>query len=197
MQISLLPWEGIWPGLHPSVFLADGARVIGDARLGEDVSIWYNTVIRADVHYIEIGARTNIQDLSCLHVENQKFPLILGSDVTVGHSVTLHGCTVHDGCLIGMGAVLLNGCEVGEESLIAAHAIVPEGMKIPPGSLVMGSPAKIRRELSPEERAKIRSSGKKYCGYVRRTLESLESAGLLESLEDRNWHHQWTHCKKV
>src|SRR5208282_975595 len=118
------------------------AQVIGDVVLGEDASIWMNTVVRGDVHYIRIGRNTNIQDNSVLHGMLGKWPVVLGDDVTVGHNVTLHGCVIEDRCLIGMGVIILNGARIGAGSIIAAGALIPEETVIPPGSLVMGIPGK-------------------------------------------------------
>lgn len=134
--------------IHPTAFIASSADVLGDVRLGELSSVWYQAVLRADMEPITIGARSNIQDLTMVHVD-EGVPCTIGRDVTVGHRVILHGCTVEDGCLIGMGAILLNHVRVGAGSVIAAGAVVREGMEIPPGSLVMGVPAKVVRPVDP------------------------------------------------
>ncbi len=131
-----------------TVFVADGARVTGDVRLGDQVSIWFNAVLRGDINFIQIGDRTNIQDNCVCHLEND-IPCIVGSDVTVGHNAILHGCTVEDGCLIGMGAIVLNGARIGKGSIIGAGAVVKEHMVVPPGSLVVGIPGKIIRDCGP------------------------------------------------
>jgi carbonic anhydrase/acetyltransferase-like protein (isoleucine patch superfamily) len=140
------------------------AQVIGAVALGEDVSIWMNTVVRGDVNRIRIGARTNVQDNCVLHVTAQH-STTLAEDVTVGHSVTLHGCTIEPLCLVGIGAIVLNGAVVGEESIVAAGALVPEGMVVPSRSVVMGSPAKVRRAVTEEERAGLRRYAANYVGY--------------------------------
>ena len=140
------------------------AQVIGAVELGDDSSVWMNTVIRGDVNRIRLGARTNVQDNCVLHVTAQH-PTVLADDVTVGHSVTLHGCKVERHCLIGIGAIVLNGAVVGEESIVAAGALVPEGMQVPPRSVVMGAPAKVRREVTEEERAGLRRYAENYVRY--------------------------------
>ena len=139
--------------------------IIGDVTIGEDASVWPGTIIRGDVHYIRIGARTNVQDASVLHVMRDEWPLILGDEVTVGHSVTLHGCTIESLCLIGMGSIILNGARIGTGSIVAAGTLVTERTVIPPGSLVMGSPAKVKRTLTPADRASIANYAKRYVEY--------------------------------
>ncbi|MFY9271324.1 MAG: gamma carbonic anhydrase family protein, partial [Candidatus Manganitrophaceae bacterium] len=139
------------PRIPATVFIASSAQVIGDVEIGEESSIWFGTVVRGDVNHIRIGARTNVQDLSVLHVTRRTHPLIIGNEVTAGHRVTLHGCTVHDRVLIGMGAILLDGAEIGAGSIIGAGALVTEGAKIPPGTLALGVPARVKRSLTAEE----------------------------------------------
>lgn len=165
--MSLLPFRGVSPRLHPSVFVADGAQIVGDVEIGEDSSVWFNAVLRGDVHYVRVGRRTNIQDLCMLHVTRGTHPCVVGNEVTVGHGVTLHGCTVRDGCLIGMGAIVLDGADVGEGCLVAAGALVTEGFNAPPRSLVMGFPAKTVRPLTPEETAFVRQGAANYVRYVK------------------------------
>lgn len=159
------PYKGIHPKIHPTVFIVESAIIIGDVEIGEYSSIWFNAVIRGDVNYIRIGDRTNIQDLCMFHVTKNTHPLILGSDITVGHSVTLHGCTIKDRCLIGMGAVILDGAVVGEDCIIGAGALVTEGAVIPPGTLAVGMPAKPKRDLTDAEKARIRQSAQNYIDY--------------------------------
>lgn len=156
-----------------SVFVAPGSWIIGRVTIGEDSSVWYNVVIRGDVHSITIGERTNIQDGSILHVRNKTGPLIIGNDVTCGHAVTLHGCTVQDRCLIGIGAIVLDGAVVETESFVAAGALVPPGMVVPSGTLVTGIPAKVRRDLSKDERADIAASADRYVNYAKESRNSL------------------------
>lgn len=163
----LKPYKGIFPVLGEGVFIEDSAQVIGDVRIGRDSSVWFNAVVRGDVHYIRIGDRTNVQDNSTLHVTKDTYPLVLGNDITVGHNVVLHGCTVKDRCLIGMGAIVLDNAEIGEDSIVGAGALVKEGMKVPPGSLVVGVPAKVVRELTGEEKARLLKSAQNYIEYAR------------------------------
>ena len=164
--MGIIPYKGITPTIHPSVFIADGAHVIGDVEIGRDSSVWYNTVIRGDVHYIRIGERTNIQDNVVVHVTSKKFPTNIGSNVTIGHSAVIHACTINDYCLIGMGAVILDGANVGPYALVAAGAVVTMGMNIPEGMLAAGVPAKIIRTLTNEERQSLAQSAQNYVDYV-------------------------------
>jgi len=162
----LMAYKGIDPVIHEGVFIVDSAIVIGDVEIGEYTSLWFNAVARGDVNYIRIGERTNVQDNCTLHVTNGTHPLVIGSEVTIGHNVTIHGCTVKDRCLIGMGAILLDGSEIGEESVIGAGALVKEGMKVPPRSLVVGLPARVARQLTDEEVARIKKSAANYIEYA-------------------------------
>ncbi len=164
---TLLPYKGIMPRLHATVFVEESARIIGDVTIGAHTSIWFNAVVRGDVNYIRIGERTNVQDNSVLHVTKDVYPLLVGSDVTIGHSVVLHGCTVRDRCLIGMGAVVLDDAEIGEDSIVGAGAVVVESMKVPSRSLVVGVPAKVVRTLNDEEVARIARSARNYMEYTR------------------------------
>jgi len=175
-RVSIGSYQGMSPKIHESVFLADGVRVLGDVELGEDVSIWFNTVVRGDVNFIRIGAGTNVQDLCCLHVEHDRFPLRIGEGVTIGHQVTLHGCTIESFCLIGMGAVIMNNVTVGEESIIGAGALIPENTIIPPRSLVVGMPAKVRRSVNPEEIKRLHGSYKRYIEYSKNYQKPLSQA---------------------
>ena len=144
-------FKNITPKIDKTAYVDQSAQVIGDVEIGAESSVWMNVVIRGDVNHIRIGKRTNIQDLTMIHVMRETHPTIIGDDVTVGHSAVIHGCTIENRCLIGMGAILLNGCRIGTGSIIAAGTLVPEGMIIPPGSMVMGVPGKVRRPLTPEE----------------------------------------------
>ncbi len=160
------------PRLGDQTWVADSADVIGDVTLGEACSVWFGCVIRGDVHRIVIGDRTNIQDLSMIHVTHYKKPdmsdgnpTIIGSDVTVGHRVMLHGCTVEDACLIGMSATILDGAVIGRESIVGAGALVTKNKVFPPRSLIMGSPAKAVRTLSDEEVAELYASAKRYVAF--------------------------------
>ena len=161
----LRPFRGVFPTVHPSAFVDDSAQVIGDVHMGPESGAWMNVVMRGDVNAIRVGARSNIQDLSLLHVMAETHPCIIGDNVTVGHSAVIHGCTIEDRCLIGMGAILLNGCRIGTGSIVAAGTLVPENMVVPPGSMVMGVPGKVRRSLTPEEDASIQWYADNYVRY--------------------------------
>jgi len=171
---SIITFKGITPNIHESVFLCEGVRIIGDVTIGEDSSVWYNCVIRGDVHYIKIGKRVNIQDMSMIHVTNQKYPTTIGDDVSIAHSVTLHGCTLHDNCLIGMGALVLDNSVVGSNSLVAAGTVVRENFVVPEGVLVAGVPGKIIRDLRPDEIERVRSTSPNYVKYVAEYREQLK-----------------------
>jgi carbonic anhydrase/acetyltransferase-like protein (isoleucine patch superfamily) len=139
------------PRIHETAFIAENAVIIGDVEIGEEASVWYGCVLRGDVNFIRIGARTNIQDASVIHVSSKTHPTVLEEEITVGHRVTLHGCYVEKGCLIGIGAILLDGVRIGKNSLVAAGSLVTPGTEIPERSLVMGAPARVKRELTGEE----------------------------------------------
>ena len=162
------------PSVGRDVFVAPNASVIGRVTLADEASIWFGTVLRGDVGPIEVGARSNIQDNCVVHVFKEQHPTVVADHVTVGHSVTLHGCRIDSYCLIGMGATVLNEAHVGERSIVAAGTLVPEGMEIPPGSLVMGLPAKVRRTLTDEERASIDTYAKNYLEYKESYLAELK-----------------------
>ncbi|MST01355.1 MAG: gamma carbonic anhydrase family protein [Pedosphaera sp.] len=143
------------------MYLAKTAVVLGDVTLGEYSSVWYGAVLRGDINRIVVGHHTNIQDNAVLHLADD-FPCIVGNWVTIGHSAIVHACTVGDECLVGMGAVILDGAEIGAQSIVGAKALVTQGMKVPPGSMVLGAPAKVVRALSAEERAGLRHWAQKY-----------------------------------
>jgi carbonic anhydrase/acetyltransferase-like protein (isoleucine patch superfamily) len=164
-QPDIRAYRGKRPQIAASAYIDPSAVIIGDVVIGEDSSVWPCSVVRGDVHYIRIGARTNIQDGSICHVMRGEWPLILGDDVTVGHSVTLHGCTVESRCLIGMGAVILNGVTIGAGSIVAAGTLITERTAIPAGSLVMGSPGKVKRMLTGIDQASIDAYAQRYVGY--------------------------------
>ncbi|GHI09344.1 anhydrase [Streptomyces cellostaticus] len=149
------------PRLDAEVFVAPTASVIGDVSLRSGASVWYGAVLRGDVEKIEVGAASNVQDNCTLHAD-PGFPVSVGERVSIGHNAVVHGATVEDDCLIGMGATVLNGAVIGAGSLVAAQALVPQGMVVPPGSLVAGVPAKVRRELSEEERQGVTLNGTMY-----------------------------------
>jgi gamma-carbonic anhydrase len=164
----IAPYAGRAPRLHGSVFVAENAVVVGDVEIGEGSSIWFGTVVRGDVNHVRIGARTNLQDLTVVHVTSGTHPTLIGDDVTVGHRAVLHGCTIRDRCLVGIGAIVMDGAVVGPDAMVGAGALVSPGTIVPPGTLVLGSPARPRRELTPEERAFLRTSAERYAGYAAR-----------------------------
>ena len=161
----LRPYRGVLPDVHPTAFIDESAQVIGDVAIGQESSVWMCVVIRGDVHRIRIGRRTNIQDGTIVHVMKDTHATTIGDNVTIGHAAVLHGCTIEDQCLIGMGAILLNGVRLGTGSIVAAGTLLPEGMEVPPRSLVMGSPGKVRRELTDRDIAGIQMLADRYVGY--------------------------------
>jgi carbonic anhydrase/acetyltransferase-like protein (isoleucine patch superfamily) len=160
-------YRGVVPKVSASAYIDRSAQVIGDVVIGERSSVWPNATLRGDVNSIRIGQESNIQDNSCLHCDPDPFRLQIGNRVTVGHHVVLHGCTVEDECLIGIGAIVLNGARIGQGSVIAAGALVPEGMEVPPGSLVMGVPGKVKRAVTDEERERFRLNTDNYVERAR------------------------------
>jgi len=165
-------FKGILPTLGEGTWVASSADVVGEVKCGVDCSIWFGCVVRGDVHYIEIGDRVNIQDLSMIHVTHYKNgdkstgnPTIIGNDVTVGHRVMLHGCTIEDACLIGMSATILDGAVIGKESIVGAGALVTKNKVFPPRSLIVGSPAKVVRELNDAEVAELYASATRYVEF--------------------------------
>ena len=159
------PYRGVYPKIAASAYIDPSAQVIGDVEIGERSSVWPNATIRGDVNYIRIGDESNVQDNSVIHVEHDIYPTILGNRVTVGHSVTLHGCVIEDECLIGIGAIVLNGAKIGQGCVIAAGALVPERMEVPAGSMVMGVPARVKREITDAERERFRENAQNYVRY--------------------------------
>jgi carbonic anhydrase/acetyltransferase-like protein (isoleucine patch superfamily) len=151
--------------MHPTAFIDPSAQVIGDVEIGKASSVWMNVVMRGDVHWIRMGQRSNVQDGTIVHVMNGTHPTAIGDDVTIGHGAIVHGCTLHDRVLVGMGAIILNGADVGEDSIVAAGTLLPEGMKVPPRSLVMGSPGKVRRTLTDGDVASILAFATRYVDY--------------------------------
>jgi len=160
--MTLRPFQSSQPHLGSRVFVADNATIVGDVTLGDDASVWFGAVIRGDVHRIRIGARTNIQDNCTLHVTTGTHAVTIAEEVTMGHGVIAHGCTIERGALIGMGSRVLDGAIVGEQALIGAGALVPEGMRVPLRTLVLGVPARVKRELMPNELARLEESWKHY-----------------------------------
>ncbi len=161
----LRSYKGTVPTVDATAFVDQSAQVIGDVHIGAESSVWMNVVIRGDVHHIRIGRRSNIQDLTMVHVMRDAHPTTIGDEVTVGHSAVLHGCTIEDRVLVGMGAMLLNGSSVGSDSIVAAGSLLTEGMRVPPRSLVMGRPARVKRSLTDEEVAEIRWYADNYVAY--------------------------------
>jgi carbonic anhydrase/acetyltransferase-like protein (isoleucine patch superfamily) len=160
--MSLHVYQGKRPQLGRDVYLADGAHLIGEVTVGECSSVWFGSVLRGDINRVAVGHHTNLQDLSVCHVADA-YPCVIGNYVSVGHRAILHGCTLQDEVLVGMGAVLMNGVVAGLQSIIGAGALLTEGLEVPPGSLVYGSPAKIVSQLANKERAAIKSWAEKYC----------------------------------
>jgi len=174
--VMIRSYKGISPKIPATCYVDESAQVIGDVELGENASIWMNAVVRGDVHYVRIGANSNIQDCSVMHGMLNQWPVVVGDWVTVGHSVTLHGCVVEDRCLIGMGSVILNGAKVGAGSIVAAGTLIPEGVVIEPGSLVMGSPGKVRRNLTEQDQESILKYARNYLGYKEQYLKEMKKS---------------------
>jgi carbonic anhydrase/acetyltransferase-like protein (isoleucine patch superfamily) len=162
------PYGGRAPRLHPTVYVAPDGVIVGDVEIGEGASIWFGTVVRGDVNHVRIGARTNLQDHTVVHVTSNTNPTIIGDEVTIGHRVVLHGCTVERRALVGIGAIVLDGAVIGEEAMVGAGALVPPRFVVPPRTLVLGAPAKVRRPLTPDEIAHLARSAERYAGYAAR-----------------------------
>ena len=160
----ILPFKGKWPEIHETTFVAPSADIIGDVTIGENSSVWFQVVIRGDVNTIRIGNRTNIQDHSMLHVTRVKSPLKIGDDVTTGHRVTLHGCTIGNRILLGMGCIILDDAVIGDDCIVGAGTLVTKGTVVPSGSLIVGSPGKVTRALKPDEIAFLKKSAENYVG---------------------------------
>jgi carbonic anhydrase/acetyltransferase-like protein (isoleucine patch superfamily) len=167
MPKMILRYGDMAPKLAADVYVHASAHVIGDVEIGPASSVWFQVVIRADVERVRVGRATNIQDHATIHVSNERWPTILGDGVTIGHRAVLHGCSVGDYALIGIGAIVLDGAEVGSEALVGAGALVAPGAKIPPRTLVLGSPAKPVRNLRPEEIEHLHRSAERYVGYAK------------------------------
>jgi len=180
-SITIQKVSELTPSIGRRVFLATSALVVGDVVLGDDVSVWHNVVIRGDIHWIRIGARSNLQDGVIVHVERGLYPTLLDEEVSVGHGAMLHGCTVGAGSLIGMGAMVLNDAVIGEGSLVAAGAVVREGFKVPPRSLVAGVPAVVKRPLTDAEVDRARRTATNYVEYKNTYLEQGLGRPLPES----------------
>ncbi|TFH02753.1 MAG: gamma carbonic anhydrase family protein [Calditrichales bacterium] len=165
-------FENLNPHIGENVFIAPSADIIGDVTLADDCSIWFNVTVRGDVHYIKIGKKTNIQDNSVLHVTNGIFPLNIGEMVTVGHGAILHGCTIGNNALIGMGAVILDGAEISDNSIVAAGSLVREGQHFPEGILIAGSPARVKRKLRDDEIEKNLLYARNYLNYKTKYMDT-------------------------
>jgi carbonic anhydrase/acetyltransferase-like protein (isoleucine patch superfamily) len=168
--MTVRSFRGSTPVVHPSCFVESSAQLIGDVQLGEQSSVWFNSVLRGDVQKIRVGRRSNIQDLCMLHVVRDRFATQLGDEVTVGHHAVLHGCRLGNRILVGMGSILLDGVKVGDDCVIAAGTLLTPGTEIPSGSLVMGSPGRVKRPLNDEERAWIARTAEHYVGYAEEYL---------------------------
>jgi carbonic anhydrase/acetyltransferase-like protein (isoleucine patch superfamily) len=173
MTENLLPHGDAVPEVADSAWIAPGAYVVGDVRLGEEASVWYGAVLRGDTEPIRIGARTNIQDGCVLHAD-PGYPTVIGEDCVVGHKAIVHGCTVEDGCLVGMGAIILNGAKIGKGSIVAAGALVPEGKEYPPHSLIVGVPAKRAKDVSENQSEDIALGVRTYVERAAAHRESLQ-----------------------
>lgn len=165
-----------FPKIHETAFVTPDAIIIGDVEIGEDASIWFGSIVRGDVNYIRIGDKTNVQDGTVIHVSSRTHPTILEDRITVGHRVTLHGCHIESGCLIGIGAILMDGVRVGANSLVGAGSLLTPGTQIPPNSLVIGSPARVKRELTADELAFLDRSWRNYV-ELKRIYESRDDRG--------------------
>ena len=169
-ETMIRSFKGLRPVIPATCYVDESAQIIGDVVLGEHASVWMNAVLRGDVHSIRIGAHSNVQDCSVLHGMKQQYNVVVGEYVTVGHSVTLHGCVIEDRCLIGMGSIILNGAKVGAGSIVAAGTLIPERTVVEPGSLWMGSPGKFRRKLEAGEDEMIMRYARNYLGYTEEYL---------------------------
>ncbi len=170
----ILPHHGKSPALHPTVFVAPSADILGEVSIGAESSVWFQTVIRGDVNWIKIGSRTNIQDQSTLHVTRKTAPLQVGDEVTVGHRVLLHGCTLGNRILVGMGSIIMDGAVIEDECMIGAGALITQGKKFPARSLILGAPARRIREVTAEELAFLSKSANNYVNDSREYLEILK-----------------------
>jgi len=164
---TILPFQGTIPTLGQGVFLATNATLVGKVVLGDGCSVWFGAVLRGDVGSITVGARTNIQDLTMVHMTLDVSNTRIGDDVTIGHSAVLHGCEIGDRCLVGMGAILLDNVKVGEECVIGAGALLPQRMVVPPRSLVLGRPARVVRQVNEDERRMGLEGAERYLAYVK------------------------------
>jgi carbonic anhydrase/acetyltransferase-like protein (isoleucine patch superfamily) len=175
---TILPFEGVIPRIHETAFIAPGARIIGDVTIGAEASVWYNCVLRGDIHRIEVGARSNVQDNSVFHVEGPRpdtdgCPTIVGEDCVIGHAAVVHGATLEDRAFVGMGAVVMDDCRIGEGGMLGAGALLSPGKAIPPREIWVGRPARFLRRQDEAQVEKIRFQTERYCALARRHLASL------------------------
>lgn len=182
-KMTIRTFENSAPRIGARVFVAPNATVIGDVEIGDDVSVWYNVVLRGDIHWIRIGARSNVQDGAIVHVENGLYPTILEEEVSVGHGAILHGCTIAGGTLVGMGAKILNDATIGQECVVAAGSVVREGFTAPPRCLVAGVPAVVKRTLSDEECRAAREIAARYLGYKERYIADDQAGASIAAKE--------------
>lgn len=168
----ILPWKGVWPTIADDAFIAPGAVVIGNVTVGAESSIWFNTVVRGDIAPITIGDRSSVQDCTVVHV-NIDAPTVIGNDVTIGHSALVHGTTVHDGVLVGMGAILMSYSEIGTGSVIAAGALIPEREIVPENAVMVGMPAKQRRALDDKQAQNLAAIPARYVGVSRQYIHEM------------------------
>ncbi|MDX2225403.1 MAG: gamma carbonic anhydrase family protein [Rhodospirillaceae bacterium] len=159
---TILPWKGVWPTIAADAFVAPNATIIGDVQIGAQASIWFNCVLRGDVNYIRVGARTNIQDGTIVHVATNDGPTLIGADVLIGHGAIIHGCTLHDGCFVGMAATVMDDAVVETGGMVAAGALVGPGKRVPAGQLWAGTPARFMRNLTPDEVAQMKVQTDRY-----------------------------------
>ncbi len=175
---TILPFEGMVPQIHETAFIAPGARIIGDVTIGAEASVWYNCVLRGDIHRIVVGARSNVQDGSVFHVEGPRpdtdgWPTIIGDDCVIGHMAVVHGCTLDDRAFVGMGAVAMDGCHIGSGAMLGAGALLSPGKAIPENEIWVGRPAKFLKRQDAEQAGKIRFQTERYCALARRHLAAL------------------------
>ena len=175
--MAIYELNGKRPTIGARVFIADSSAVIGDVHLGEEASVWFGAVLRGDYSFIKVGARTNVQDNAVVHISTGLSATTMGEDVTIGHSAIVHGCTIGDRCLIGMGSTVLDNAVIGEDSFIAAGALVPPGKVIPPRSFVMGRPCRVMREVEDTDLAWIRGAAMSYVGYARDFMTQCKRVG--------------------
>jgi carbonic anhydrase/acetyltransferase-like protein (isoleucine patch superfamily) len=185
-------FKGVLPRVAETAFVEQSAQVVGDVEIGEHASVWFNTVVRGDVHFIKIGRYSNVQDCSVVHVTGEKHPVTIGDYVTIGHNAIVHGCTIQDGCLIGMGAIILDGATIGEGALVAAGAVIRESQIVPPRVLVAGVPAKVIRELTAEEIRRVDENWREYVDLKNLYLRNREELSMSQAASRNDEHRPQT-----